>query len=63
MSAAPMENPFPPEPGPLAPGRSRRAVRVVAFVLAALSVMTVALTSTVRATVLSPGYYRSVLDE
>ncbi|MET8500057.1 hypothetical protein, partial [Streptomyces microflavus] len=31
--------------------------------LAALSVMTVALTSTVRATVLSPGYYRSVLDE
>ncbi|MFH9764994.1 hypothetical protein IFE09_32575 [Streptomyces microflavus] len=58
-----METPFPPEPGPLAPGRSRRAVRVVAFVLAALSVMTVALTSTVRATVLSPGYYRSVLDE
>lgn len=58
-----MEYPFPPEPGPMAPGRTRRAVRVVAFVLAALSVMTVALTSTVRATVLSPEYYRSVLDE
>ncbi|MEU3205726.1 hypothetical protein ABZ702_17965, partial [Streptomyces cyaneofuscatus] len=47
----------------MSPGRARRAVRVVAFVLAALSVLTVALTSTVRATVLSPGYYRSVLDE
>ncbi|MEW2068593.1 PI-PLC domain-containing protein [Streptomyces sp. NPDC007346] len=58
-----MEHPFPSEPGPLAPGRTRRAVRVVAFVLAALSVMTVALTSTVRATVLSPGFYQSVLDE
>lgn len=61
-----MENAFPPWPGRLAPRRTRRAVRttrVVAFVLAALSVMTVALTSTVRATVLSPGFYRSVLDE
>ncbi|MEW1612730.1 MULTISPECIES: hypothetical protein [unclassified Streptomyces] len=63
MSAAPMQNPFPPEPGPLAPGRTRRAVRLVAFLLATLGVATVALTSTVRATVLSPDYYRSVLDE
>ncbi|MEU0162609.1 PI-PLC domain-containing protein [Streptomyces sp. NPDC006261] len=47
----------------MSPGRARRAVRVVAFVLAAVSVLTVAITSTVRATVLSPGYYRSVLDE
>lgn len=47
----------------MAPGRTRRAVRVAAFVLAVLGVMTVALTSTVRATVLSPGYYQSVLDE
>ncbi|MFJ1593549.1 hypothetical protein ACIOD0_25385 [Kitasatospora albolonga] len=58
-----METPFPPEPGPLAPRGTRRAVRGVAFVLAALSVLTVALTSTVRATVLSPGFYQSVLDE
>ncbi|MEU2825710.1 PI-PLC domain-containing protein [Streptomyces bacillaris] len=47
----------------MAPGRGRRAVRVTALVLALLGVMTVALTSTVRATVLSPGYYQSVLDE
>ncbi|MFE2295091.1 hypothetical protein [Streptomyces sp. NPDC059452] len=58
-----METPFPPEPGPLAPRSTRRVVRGVAFVLAALSVLTVALTSTVRATVLSPGFYQSVLDE
>ncbi|WP_411080526.1 hypothetical protein [Streptomyces sp. cmx-18-6] len=58
-----METPFRPEHGPLVPRRYGRTVRVVAFVLAALSVMTVALTATVRATVLSPDYYQAVLHE
>ncbi|MFD3644372.1 MULTISPECIES: hypothetical protein [Streptomyces] len=63
MSAEPTGNPFGPTRGPLSPRRSRRAVPVLAFLLAVLCVTTVALTATVRSTVASPGFYQAVLDE
>ncbi|MEI7033409.1 hypothetical protein [Streptomyces pratensis] len=49
--------------GSVAPRRSGRLVPVIAFLLAALSVTTVALTATARGTVASPGFYQAVLEE
>ncbi|WNF30828.1 PI-PLC domain-containing protein [Streptomyces sp. C11-1] len=62
MSAEPITNPLRPGQGP-APLRSGPLVPVVAFLLAALCVTTVALTATVRGTAASPGFYQAVLDE
>ncbi|MFJ9624021.1 hypothetical protein [Streptomyces sp. NPDC101181] len=62
MSAEPIANPLRPEPRN-AHLRSGRLVPVLAFLLAAVCVTTIALTATVRGTVASPGFYGSVLDE
>ncbi|CAM5250162.1 hypothetical protein SBADM41S_08831 [Streptomyces badius] len=62
MSAEPIANPLPVR-GPTSPRRSGRLVPVLAFLLAVLCVSTVALTATVRSTVVSPGFYQAVLDE
>ncbi|MGW0641800.1 hypothetical protein [Streptomyces badius] len=63
MSAEPIANPLGPVRGPTSPRRSGRLVPVLAFLLAVLCVSTVALTATVRSTVVSPGFYQAVLDE
>ncbi|MFI1227487.1 MULTISPECIES: hypothetical protein [unclassified Streptomyces] len=63
MSAQPTANPLRLQRDPASPYRSGRVVPVVAFLLAALCVTTVALTATVRSTVASPGFYQAVLDE
>ncbi|WP_103532931.1 PI-PLC domain-containing protein [Streptomyces sp. SM11] len=63
MSAEPTANPARPVPGSASPRRSGRLVPALAFLLAVLCVTTVALTSTVRSTVASPGFYQAVLDE
>ncbi|MCI3242155.1 hypothetical protein [Streptomyces spinosisporus] len=46
--------------GPVSP---RRLMRVAAFVLALLSTLVCAAAATARSTVVSPGFYRSVLDD
>ncbi|WNI26401.1 hypothetical protein [Streptomyces sp. ITFR-16] len=43
--------------------REPHALRTVAFVLAALCTLVMALTATARSTVVSPSFYRSVLDD
>ncbi|WP_128819167.1 hypothetical protein [Streptomyces sp. S063] len=63
MSAEPIAKPLGPVRGPTSPRRSGRLVPVLAFLLAVLCVSTVALTATVRSTVVSPGFYQAVLDE
>ncbi|MGW9246308.1 hypothetical protein [Streptomyces badius] len=63
MSAEPIANPLGPVRGSTSPRRSGRLVPVLAFLLAVLCVSTVALTATVRSTVVSPGFYQAVLDE
>ncbi|MEU6378818.1 hypothetical protein [Streptomyces sp. NPDC046909] len=45
------------------PMTSRRWLRVLAFVAAVLCTLVVTVAATARATVVSPGFYRSVLDE
>lgn len=63
MSAEPPANPLGPVRGPASPRRPGRLVPVLAFLLTVLCVTTVALTTTVRSTVASPGFYQAVLDE
>lgn len=63
MSAEPTANPPRPVRGSASPRRSGALVPALAFLLAVLCVTTVALTSTVRSTVASPGFYQAVLDE
>ncbi|MCF3170072.1 hypothetical protein IPZ64_24620 [Streptomyces violaceoruber] len=63
MSAAPTAYPLGPLPSPEPRPGSGRLLPVLAFVLTVLCVTTVALTSTVRSTAASPGFYQAVLDE